>query len=1056
MKRIVSLAIASGLIASCSPKNNGSGIQVSDYNAIFSTRPQAATHAMFMIKLRAAPLLTDAKIENGKAVIDPARAEAVAKEQEELMKQLAALSGEIKPLYKYRMVLNAVTVVAPLTLEGRLKSLTNVAYIEHSGSFSRPVEVKADDAKAQIASMIKERNSVKFIGGDVAHARGLRGQGMRVGVIDTGIDYTHAMFGGAGTEEAFKAVDPSKADSAFPTAKIVGGYDFVGTKYNSGSADFMNKIPKPDENPMDEGGHGTHVAGTVAGVGDLENTYDGVAPDASLYALKVFGADGSTGDAVVIASLEYSADPNNDGNPNDRLDVVNLSLGGGYGEPHLLYTEAIQNLSRGGCVVVASAGNSGDESYIVGAPSVADAAISVAASVDDMDQNWKFRAIRFSSADMPEIVTEAIEGTIGKPIAEIGEVSGELVFAGLADKDFSEELKAAIKGKVAFIDRGVVPFSEKIRRATEAGAIGVVMGNNQPGDPIPMGGDGKYDVPAIMITKALADQIKAAMAKAPVVVDFKTPQRIEKPELIDTITNFSSKGPRSLDALVKPEIAAPGAQVISAKMGGGKAGEPMSGTSMAAPHMAGVMALLRQARPELEVSDLKSIAMNTAKTLVDPTKKTYPVSRQGAGRIQIIRALEAPVATVPQALSLGEVTVESRKVIAKTLEIRNLSKEAVNFAVRFDGHPSIRVVGPANVALAAGEKTTLSLRVTVDATSVTEGSTELDGLLKLMNGETEVARVPVLAVANKVSRLKADKLVIQSTSEADAQGAVAELTVSNKGSNPGVAYPFNSIGKDARKIDPTSDPFRSRACDLSDAGYRVIVKDGKPTLQVAVKLFEPVTTWDSCEVSVLIDGNGDGVFDQELVGTKQDRLKGLTKKEFASLLIDANAARSIRRQFELDSRAHKPGDKNEPKEDYTPALQALGPMMAFPHSTVAILEVPVAALKAKSTGELAVRIAASYQESTAIEPDDFLEKSARSWTRLSLAAEGAGFAGLPEKIELAPGTTQTVSFAKGAGLEKLLVLYPSNKPVVGGLSRDEQAEIVTPIFEIKAPKVAGR
>jgi subtilisin family serine protease len=123
---------------------------------------------------------------------------------------------------------------------------------------------------------------------------------------------------------------------------------------------------------LDEATHGTHVAGTVAGLGDGVNTYDGVAPDAALYAIKVFGAKGGTSDEVVIAALEYAADPTGDLSFQQQLDVVNLSLGSNYGNPHIMYNHAIKNLVRGGTVVVASGGNSGDSSYIVGAPGISD------------------------------------------------------------------------------------------------------------------------------------------------------------------------------------------------------------------------------------------------------------------------------------------------------------------------------------------------------------------------------------------------------------------------------------------------------------------------------------------------------------------------------------------------------------------------------------------------------------------------------------------------------------------------------------------------------------
>ena len=141
-----------------------------------------------------------------------------------------------------------------------------------------------------------------------------------------------------------------------------------------------------------------------------------MAPDAHLFALKVFGdLDGSTSDTVVIAALEYAADPNGDLDPADQLDVVNLSLGGDYGKPHDLYGQAVGNLVRGGTLVVAAAGNSSVDNSdlndnIVSSPSTASYALSVAAGIDDLEHNWKFPASEFSSSSLPSLLVKIVQG----------------------------------------------------------------------------------------------------------------------------------------------------------------------------------------------------------------------------------------------------------------------------------------------------------------------------------------------------------------------------------------------------------------------------------------------------------------------------------------------------------------------------------------------------------------------------------------------------------------------------------------------------------------------
>ena len=346
-------------------------------------------------------LLEKAQLAEGRLTVAPEAKEALLVEQAKKEEELKALSSEIKIFYRYRWALNALAIIAPVSLEEKIKGMEGVSYIEREETFGRPVV--AQSARGGVPKSdedIANVNSVSFIGADRAHKElGITGKGVKVGILDTGIDYTHVMFKGPGTKEAYKSINPSGPAVGFPSEKVVGGIDLVGTAYDAASSVFEKRIPLADQNPLDEGGHGTHVAGTVAGLGDGVKHYSGVAPDATLYAVKVFGADGSTSDSVVIAALEYSVDPNADLNADDHLDVLNLSLGSNYGKPHILYGEAIKNLALGGIAVSASAGNSGHSAYIVGSPSTSDAALSVAASID-YSYNWQYDAVKFKGGEL--------------------------------------------------------------------------------------------------------------------------------------------------------------------------------------------------------------------------------------------------------------------------------------------------------------------------------------------------------------------------------------------------------------------------------------------------------------------------------------------------------------------------------------------------------------------------------------------------------------------------------------------------------------------------------
>lgn len=207
--------------------------------------------------------------------------------------------------------------------------------------------------------------TVPYVGAAQVHQAGLTGAGVRVAVLDSGIDYTHARFGGAGTAEAYEAAygagtdDPRNTtrDGLFPTPKVIEGWDFVGERWPD--------VPQlePDEDPIDcgaavldcGGGHGTHVASIIAGD-------NGMAPDAELYAYKVCSAVSTSCSGVaMLQAIERALDPNGDNDLSDAVDVINMSIGSPYGQIEDDTAGASANAVRMGVVVVASAGNSGDK-----------------------------------------------------------------------------------------------------------------------------------------------------------------------------------------------------------------------------------------------------------------------------------------------------------------------------------------------------------------------------------------------------------------------------------------------------------------------------------------------------------------------------------------------------------------------------------------------------------------------------------------------------------------------------------------------------------------------
>lgn len=326
-----------------------------------------------------------ASAESADAVAAVTQAHLAAVEDAQIA-TLAALDAlDVEVIYRVQRVYNGIAVRVPADQVAALADLPGVKAV-HPLIAKTPSNAQAVDLVGAPQLWLGESIS-------------LTGKGVSIGIIDTGIDYLHTMFGGPGT--GYTENDPTVItdSNAFPSSKIVGGYDFVGDDYNANvSSPQYQPVPHPDPDPRDcyGFGHGTHVAGTAAGYGVNSDgtTYSGpysatldlsamriapgVAPEASLYALKVFGCSGSS--EVVDLAIEWAVDPNQDGDLRDHLDVINLSLGSNFGDTYDATSVAAENAARVGVVVVASAGNAGDVHYAMSRPGVAPGVIAVGAS----------------------------------------------------------------------------------------------------------------------------------------------------------------------------------------------------------------------------------------------------------------------------------------------------------------------------------------------------------------------------------------------------------------------------------------------------------------------------------------------------------------------------------------------------------------------------------------------------------------------------------------------------------------------------------------------------
>ena len=513
-------------------------------------------------------------------------------------------------------------------------------------------------------------------------------------------------------------------------------------------------------------------------------------------------------------------------------------------------------------------------------------------------------------------------------------------------------------------------------------------------------------------------------------------KNIQEPELIDTITDFSSKGPRSEDNLLKPEIVAPGANIISAAMGGGTEMVAMSGTSMSGPHMAGVMTLLKQFHPTLTTDELKSLAMGTAKSIVDAKKKPYPLSRQGAGRVQVVEAVQSPFAFEPTSISLGLVQIRQEKTLRHKTRVKNLTTQKQTVKVEFSGPSEMSYQGPKQVVIEANDEAYIEGLVTLSPQK--PNISEWNAFLNLVYAGGKQVRIPVLAMMAEMTEMEAKSLTVLASSEAEGRGAAAKLVVDNNSPVSGVVIPMNIIGVNSRKVlPPLAYQWKNMSCDLESVGYRIIERGSDQILQFGFKLYAPVTTWDGCELSVLIDGNDDDVPDQELAGMNLSNLQPDLPSKFGSILLDMPKAREIRAKFEQEVRKDP-----KTKINYQSAILGLGEIKKYELSTFAMIEVPLKEVQRNAKGVLRVKIASIHGDQDAATPDDYLFGKEQTWKEIEVDSKVQAFKDLPEEITVPGLSSQTVLITRGQRKGDLVLYSPRNAVNSSRLEYDDQQQII--------------
>lgn len=552
------------------------------------------------------------------------------------------------------------------------------------------------------------------------------GEGIKVAIIDSGIDQGHPCFSDAGYAGQTQLGDRRFTNNKVIVAKV-----------------FNNKTPQNRYTAEAIGEHGTHVAGTVAcnyntpaSVGNvaIPHGISGVAPRALLGNYNIFpGNVGSARSEDIMNALEAAYA--------DGFDVANMSLGGGASGIQDLLTVAVDNLDRANMVVAVAAGNSGPGAFTVESPGSAARALTAgAASVGHTIATPITVASLIAAGVTGDFATVASDLTA--PLAPV--TSGTVnTVTGLNEACGT---LPSLAGMIAVISRGTCSFSTKIRNAQNAGAVAVLVANNQAGDGIGMAQDGTPNqptVPAYSVSKSDGSALSGHSGASTTIG--ATPQYIVTGN-DDVMAAFSSQGPTDVDFRVKPDVVAPGVNVLSSIPRSFCGGDPcfafFQGTSMATPHLAGSAAIVRQQHPDWSAAQVRSAVVNTADQGV---LKNYAsgnvqnvVNITGAGRENLDAATGAAITLDPVSVSFGAVPSGSGQTRQFAVTLTNTAATQQTLSLAVDGSPAgvSYSVAPTSISLDAGASAQVVVTMQADRGASAGGK---QAFLRVRVSDNEVA-----------------------------------------------------------------------------------------------------------------------------------------------------------------------------------------------------------------------------------------------------------------------------------------------------------------------------
>jgi minor extracellular serine protease Vpr len=665
MKRLSGalVAIAAFMLMMAVAGATAGGGSVSDLG---STAPSVDTSSA-IVQLNGDPLSTyvktkpapGKKIDFSSNAVKSYRAQLSAL-RNDFKQWLKANAPAVKVSGEYDIALNAVAVKLNGTSLGTIASAPMVKGAQYEGLY-HPLDAIAtnDPDLGLIGAPAAWGPGTGTNAGKIAGSP--TDERVKVGIIDTGIDVTHPCFSDSGFPNTPKQGPPALTNNKVIVAKV----------FNNQSNRF-GYTPAPIQE------HGTHVAGTVAcDYGLTNNTtsvdgvtvgygVNGVAPAAQLGNYNVFpGQDANARSEDILNALEAAY--------RDGMDIINMSLGGGSHGFQDLLTNAVNDLDQAGMISAVAAGNSGPGHFTIESPGSAARALTAGAAT--------------------------VGHFIGSPVSTNGETRGAAAgdFATVSS-DFTGQIVVFKSGStlsqgcsalpavptpdptIGVVSRGTCTFSTKIRNAQNAGADAVLVVNNSNGDPVAMAQDGTPDqptVPAYMLSIADTTWIVGADGTAGTIGALKQYFNTDND---DFMANFSSQGPTDVDFRVKPDVVAPGVNVLSSIPAAFCAVPPcwafFQGTSMATPHLAGSAAVVLGQHPTWSAWAVRSAVVNTAEE--DVLKKAVgsglvnDPNITGAGRERLDWAVNASVAVDPVSLSFGAVPTGSSQSLTRSITLTSL------------------------------------------------------------------------------------------------------------------------------------------------------------------------------------------------------------------------------------------------------------------------------------------------------------------------------------------------------------------------------------------------